>query len=176
MKWYVPVVAAVVLVVVLAAVGLSSCGRGAPPTPDAGATREAMFLEFSATMTAEAPVETATPTLAPTDPPAPTAAVPPTNTPAPIRTATATAVVTATPAPGGLGVGVTAEVSGTEGRGLRLRLEPSTDQAVIKVVPDGTRLQILAGPTTAGGYTWYRVRDAAGAEGWVADEWLVVPQ
>lgn len=47
--------------------------------------------------------------------------------------------------------------------GLNLREKPMTSSKVIKKLKKGTSLELLE---TAGG--WYRVRDAAGVEGWVA--------
>lgn len=47
--------------------------------------------------------------------------------------------------------------------GLKLREKPMTSSKVIKKLKKGTSLELLE---TAGG--WYRVRDAAGLEGWVA--------
>ncbi len=47
--------------------------------------------------------------------------------------------------------------------GLNLRAKPMTSSDVIKKLKRGTSLELLE--TAAG---WYRVRDAAGDEGWVA--------
>ena len=81
---------------------------------------------------------------------------------------------TVTPTPEqGLFPGVQAQVSGTAGRGLRLRSGPGLNQPTLKVMPEGTTVQILAGPTEADGYQWYQIRDDAGTEGWAAGDWLV---
>ena len=44
--------------------------------------------------------------------------------------------------------------------------------AQIKVVPEGAVLQASGEPVQAEGRTWRKVRDAEGASGWVAAEFL----
>jgi uncharacterized protein YgiM (DUF1202 family) len=107
-----------------------------------------------------------------------TAPAPTTATMAEFPSATAslqpTEEPTAIPTPEqGLFPGVQAQVSGTAGRGLRLRSGPGLNQPTLKVMPEGTTVQILAGPTEADGYQWYQIRDDAGTEGWAAGDWLV---
>lgn len=89
--------------------------------------------------------------------------------------ATAEPEATATAAESGdeLVAGATAQVTGTAGRGLRIRGGPSLSEPTVKVVPEGTVVTILAGPTEADGYKWYQIRDDTGTEGWVAGDWLV---
>lgn len=57
---------------------------------------------------------------------------------------------------------------------LNLRGAPGTSAAVICVVYAGTGLTIMNGPEVANGFTWYLVRNAAGANGWVAGEYLTL--
>jgi spore germination protein YaaH len=61
--------------------------------------------------------------------------------------------------------------------GLRLRVAPSTDAAVMTTFDDGDALQVIAGPARRDGYTWYEVAgpvrqwgpvDALQVGGWVA--------
>jgi uncharacterized protein YgiM (DUF1202 family) len=56
---------------------------------------------------------------------------------------------------------------------INLRTGPGTDFDVVAVMPNGTVLQILDGPTTTDGYTWYQVTSTAGV-GWCADEFLAL--
>jgi spore germination protein YaaH len=61
--------------------------------------------------------------------------------------------------------------------GLRLRAAPSFDAPVMTTLDDGDALQIIGGPASAGGYTWYEVAgpvrqwgpvDTLQVGGWVA--------
>jgi hypothetical protein len=89
-----------------------------------------------------------------------------------LATATPSAATPApTPAPASA-AGQQLRVTGTEGLGLFLRSAPSTNNQPIKTLPDDTIVTVLEGPTTAEGRTWLRIRDAAGAEGWVASDFL----
>src|SRR5215217_5030877 len=75
---------------------------------------------------------------------------------------------------GGVTPGSTAEVSGTEGDGLRVRAEPSLDGTLRAVLVDGAAVQVLEGPVRADGLEWVRVSyDTQGASGWVAVRFLV---
>src|SRR5688572_4942892 len=60
-------------------------------------------------------------------------------------------------------------VTGTNGIGLNLRAEPSTEAAVIELLPEGTIVELLGDPD--GG--WYRARRDA-AEGYVSADFIVV--
>lgn len=76
---------------------VAACGGAPSPTPDAEATKQALFLEFAATLTAEAPTATITATATATT--EPTATSTPTVRPTPAPTATATPLPTPTPEP-----------------------------------------------------------------------------
>ena len=66
-----------------------------------------------------------------------------------------------------------AEVVGTEGQGLRVRAAADPHAEVDAVLPEGTHVEVLEGPVTAGGYIWYRVRYPAGWQtGWAAAPFL----
>jgi cell wall-associated NlpC family hydrolase len=73
----------------------------------------------------------------------------------------------------GLGPGAWAKVVGTGGTtGLRLRKEASTKEELLAVLPEGSLLQIIAGPKQGGnGNKWYNVL-AAGKSGWVDGTYL----
>jgi hypothetical protein len=99
----------------------------------------------------------------------------------PLPTATATIPLTATvaltttipvsPTTSGL---PTATVS--SGVGVYLRAEPSTTAEQLEYLVDGTVVTLLPGRQTAEEFEWAQVRTAAGLEGWVALEFLLVNQ
>jgi hypothetical protein len=70
--------------------------------------------------------------------------------------------------------GVTVVVEGTQGAGLRVRAEPSTDGRLVTAVREGTTLTVTDGPEEADGYVWWKVRAPDGKEGWGAANWLVL--
>ncbi len=90
---------------------------------------------------------------------------------APLPTAVAPAqVVVATPvivrplAPGGLAI-----VNTTEGDQLNVRLGPGLGFDVVQRLPAGSRVVLLEGPRYADGLAWWKVRTAAGIEGWCVE-------
>jgi hypothetical protein len=89
-------------------------------------------------------------------------------------TTTTTPAVKATPVPGAkLSIGGYAVVDGTGGRKLRLRAQPNTQAKTVTSAPEGTRLSILDGPTTADGFVWWKVSEpGSGVEGWAAQRYL----
>jgi uncharacterized hydrophobic protein (TIGR00271 family) len=125
------------------------------PTPTPGPTP-------TPTMT-PTPTRTATPmpTPTPTRPPTETA----TATPTPTSTPTATPTMTPTPV-------ITGVVVDTGGRGVRVRASPG--EKTIAAWPEGTHVTIIAGPESAQGQDWLRVRGDKGIEGWVAAEYILV--
>ncbi len=169
-------IAAVPIVILVAIVALGiwliqgrSRGANVAPTPTLLPTTKPATLVAAVKTTTPAteltPVATAT--FAPTQ--APTLAAVATNTPA-----VATDPPTATAIPSdALAPGVTAEVTDTAGRGLRVRTAAGLNAATIKVLPDGSQVTILEGPTEMDGYQWYSIRDEANVEGWVAADWLL---
>jgi hypothetical protein len=100
------------------------------------------------------------PTFVP-DPPTPG----PTDTPAP---------PTPPPPPPQLAVGGTAQVTNTDGVGLRIRQNPSPSGRILIKVPEGARLQIKGGPQTTGSTTWWQVTgfDTKGTVGWCVGAYL----
>jgi uncharacterized protein YgiM (DUF1202 family) len=102
------------------------------------------------------------PTVEPT--PTPTMIPLPTEGPTPIQ-----------PAGNVLAVGQPARVVAPAG--LNMRQEPRSGSELILQLGTGIRVQILAGPESADGYTWWQVDDGQGNVGWVAErdadtEWL----
>jgi len=126
---------------------------GTPPTAT---------VTFTPTETST-PTSTATPTntASPTQTRTPTRTGTPTNTPTATRTATASATPTN---PGGVkfmagdSVRVTAIVN--------MRATASTSGVLVAQLPVGTTGFVLAGPTAANSYIWYRIQTGAGT-GWV---------
>jgi hypothetical protein len=64
-------------------------------------------------------------------------------------------------------------VAGTGTEGLFLRPEPSTNTTPITTLPEGTKVEAIGPEQNDGTYTWKRVKTDAGAEGWVAAQFLV---
>lgn len=67
-----------------------------------------------------------------------------------------------------LGVGCQAWVTREGGLRLRMRAGPGTDQAIVMLLPIGTQMEVIGGPQTGGGVTWWQIRTQGGREGWVA--------
>ena len=65
------------------------------------------------------------------------------------------AIGTATPLPGELALNGFAQISGTDGEGLRLRATPGLDGAHLFLGFDTEVFQIVDGPQEADGYTWW---------------------
>jgi hypothetical protein len=67
-------------------------------------------------------------------------------------------------------VGDRVVVTMAAGGQLTVRRLPSTDGAIITRVDPGQEYTVLAGPQSAGGYTWYEIRSDDGSlQGWAAD-------
>jgi uncharacterized protein YgiM (DUF1202 family) len=137
-----------------------ACGSFAPrPTPTP-------TLPPIATAAAEAP--TATPLIALSNTPVPVAAETPTAAP------TATFTVTAVPGTA-LAVGQPARVVAPDG--LNMRDQPSSSGQLLLLLASNQRVTVVEGPTDAEGFRWWKVDDASGNVGWVAEsdgetEWL----
>lgn len=89
---------------------------------------------------------------------------------------TPTETFTPTPQPGtALAVGQPARVVAPAG--LNMRQEPRTGSDLILQLGTGVRVEVLAGPEVADGFTWWQVDDGQQNVGWVAErdattEWL----
>ncbi|MCO5218946.1 MAG: SH3 domain-containing protein [Thermomicrobiales bacterium] len=55
---------------------------------------------------------------------------------------------------------------------LNMRSGAGTGNGVVSVLPSGTTGSVVGGPTTANGYTWWRVQTSRGT-GWVVENWIV---
>jgi hypothetical protein len=90
--------------------------------------------------------------------------------PAQATVTAAAAPPTAPPAPQFL------SVANTAGQGLFLRPEPNTAGEPLKLLAEGTQLEALGEEVQGADYVWLKVRDPEGAEGWVARDFVVVPE
>ncbi len=95
-----------------------------------------------------------------------------TDTPVPEATAT----FTPTPEPGtALAIGQPARIAAPGG--LNMRATPGTGGAIVTYLSGGQVVDIVEGPSDADGYTWWKVDDRNGNQGWIAqgddeNEWL----
>jgi hypothetical protein len=147
------IVLCVILVFIIR--GLTGSDEEAPTVPVTPAT-----VELAPTAT----IQVVEPTAAEQEPPTPTVTLP-------------TEEIGETPPPAPpteIGPGTTVVVTGTGGRGLNLRADPSVSGRLVAGVPDGTELEVLAGPQDGDGFTWWQVRAPDGKEGWAAADWLVL--
>lgn len=124
----------------------------AEPTPSATATR------FVVPLGTQAP--TAVQTGSALQTPSPTVVLP--------------ALTTVPPGLTEIAPGVEVTVQGVGEDGLNVRAEPNTDADILETVDEGSSLTILEGPSEGSGYTWWKVRTAAGTEGWVVVDFLVL--
>lgn len=105
----------------------------------------------------------------------------PSPTPSPLPASATPVGATATPAPtlptgGGEGflAGDLVEVSGTGGEGLRLRRQPSLQAEIVVLGLESEVFRVIAGPTTADGYTWWQLVNPydSGKQGWAVSLYL----
>lgn len=142
----------IVIMIGISGVGASFGAQIALPTPIPTST-PTQTQTLTPTSTPIAPTATPTQTLTP---------VPPTATP----TSTYTITPTATP--------IIAIVNAGEGGGAFLREEPSIQAPSIRVLPNGTPLQVLPDdPVQEGGGVWIHVSTLEGQEGWILQILLV---
>lgn len=55
---------------------------------------------------------------------------------------------------------------------LNLRSGPSTEDEIVRILPEGAIVEVLDGPETAEGYDWYRVSSSRYGTGWTVANWL----
>lgn len=68
--------------------------------------------------------------------------------------------------------GQTAIVTGTEGRGLRVRSGPAMSHSIVTTANEGTSVQVVAGPVNDGGDDWYQVSVGTSKTGWAIGKYL----
>jgi len=76
---------------------------------------------------------------------------------------------TTPPPTGGIARGDTVQVINGN---LNLRTAPDTSASIIRVLREGTRLNVYEGPRSADGYQWYRVNETGTRSGWVVGQFL----
>lgn len=108
--------------------------------------------------------------------PAPTERIPPTATPyvAPTNTPVPTPAPgqPSTPGVGSIRVGGFVRIVETGPNGLNFRKEPARVAERIRSLPEGNVYEVVGGPATADGLTWWRLKDADGTTGWGASDYL----
>jgi hypothetical protein len=73
---------------------------------------------------------------------------------------------------GGSNQGAQFRVSGTGSEGLFLRPEPNSNNQPLKTIPDESIVTIIGEDFSGPDRVWKNIRDADGAEGWAAADWL----
>ena len=111
-------------------------------------------------------------TAPPSPVPSPTSPLP---TPSPIPTFTPIPTPDTAVAPPEITVGFYALVANTDGFGINLRGGPSTSNAQITVVNEGTLVLVIGGPELdeANDRLWWQLQLDDGTEGWAVGEFLV---
>jgi hypothetical protein len=104
--------------------------------------------------------------------PSPTSPLP---TPSPIPTFTPIPTPDTAVAPPELTVGYYANVANTDDFGINLRGGPSTSNAIIDLVDEGTLVLVIGGPEVdeANNRLWWQLQLDDGSEGWAVGEFLV---
>jgi len=77
-----------------------------------------------------------------------------------------TPAVSAVFADGDLQAGSSVVVTGTQGRGLRVRAGPGMAHRVVTTVNEGSTVQIAAGPVSDGNDDWYQISVGSVTTGW----------
>ena len=98
----------------------------------------------------------------------PTVVVPPTPTPRP-ATATPSPQPTNTPTPDRPAAPA---IVNTEGQGANMRRAPSVSAQRVKLVAEGTVVELIGGEQRGDGYTWRNIRDVDGSTGYVIADYL----
>jgi 3D (Asp-Asp-Asp) domain-containing protein len=71
-----------------------------------------------------------------------------------------------------LQVGQPAIVTGTEGRGVKLRAGPGMAHGIISTIAEGTSVQVAAGPVSDGDEDWYQISVGPSKTGWSSGRYL----
>jgi 3D (Asp-Asp-Asp) domain-containing protein len=69
--------------------------------------------------------------------------------------------------------GTSAVVTGTEGRGMRVRVGPGMAHRILTTANEGASVQIISGPVTDGDDEWYQISIGAATTGWGVGTYLV---
>ena len=71
-----------------------------------------------------------------------------------------------------LQAGQSAVVTGTEGRGLRVRSGPGMSHGIVTTANEGTTVQVAAGPVSDGDEDWYQISVSPTKTGWAIGRYL----
>ena len=163
---WLPLLAALAILVVILLFLLYFVFGRANVNSSTGAKEAATAVPAAAPLPAE-PDSNEAPAVEPTTP----AEVQPTATLLPTPTSTLTVSLETAVAPAEITIGSVVVVTGTGTDGLRIRSSPEIEGFNdVGNAPEGTRLEVLAGPEEVGEYRWWQVRTPNGIEGWAADE------
>lgn len=142
------------------AAAVAAQAAGAATTATVVATAVPVAATATVPVSAPAVAVAASPTVAvPTREPT----LPPTLTPTPEPTSTPTP----TPAPAR-----SARIVNTDGQGANMRRAPSVSAQRVRVLAEGTVVELVGGEQRGDGYTWRNVRDVDGSAGFVTVEYL----
>lgn len=126
-----------------------------PAQPNAAEPRPAAQTPPAQAPTTPAPV--AQPTVVPSTPtpapPTPSPTLGPTNTPTPVPARSA-------------------RIVNTEGQGAIVRQAARVSAARVKVISEGTVVELVGGEVQGDGYGWRNIRDVDGATGYVVNDYL----
>lgn len=104
--------------------------------------------------------------------PAATKAVVPLATFTPTPGGASTPEATSSSGAGSLTVGGKAVVATSGGAVLNVRAAAGTTQTVVKTLKQGVVVDVIGGPKTADGFTWWQIRDDSGTTGWASGDYL----
>jgi len=71
-----------------------------------------------------------------------------------------------------LQAGQSAVVTGTEGRGLKVRAGPGMAHGIVTTANEGTTVQVVAGPVSDGDEDWYQISVGPSKTGWSISRYL----
>jgi 3D (Asp-Asp-Asp) domain-containing protein len=74
-----------------------------------------------------------------------------------------------------LQAGQSVVVSGTEGRGLRMRAGPGMAHGIVTTLNEGATVQVVSGPVSDGDEDWYQISGGASKTGWGLGRYLAAP-
>lgn len=66
-------------------------------------------------------------------------------------------------------IGVNAQIVHIDGSSTRLRSSAGLQGSILENMAEGTRVEVIGGPTCADGYTWWQLRLSSGLTGWTAE-------
>jgi 3D (Asp-Asp-Asp) domain-containing protein len=69
--------------------------------------------------------------------------------------------------------GQSAIVTGTEGRGLRVRAGPGMAHRIVTTLNEGSTVQVVAGPVSDGDEDWYQISVGTATTGWGIGRYLL---